>query len=100
MFDTGTLVYKVTRPNGRQEYIKIWQSDNPAAALCCDSCIGYSTFDTVSLSQLDGGEMDYASSAGKYASLYDALRDVMDFAYDGQNVSYSPAGIDPAMLED
>lgn len=100
MFGNEMLVYSVTLPGGRTEYIKIWASDNEPAMMGCDACIGYATFDPDTLAMLDGGEMDYASSLACYADLSDAVADVLDFAYDGKDVSYAPADVDPELLED
>ena len=75
-------------------------SGNEPAMMGCDAVIGYATFDPETLSMLDGGEMDYASSLACYGDLSDAVADVLDFAYGDQDLPHGPASIDPELLGD
>lgn len=95
------IVYEIKFPGRAPVLLKIWLSDNPAASMGCDACIGYSVHDAVSLSLVDGGEMDYDSDEKEYNTAADARDDVIDFAFDGMAPErVSPSDVDPDDLED
>lgn len=96
----GQTVYEIKFPGRAPVLLKIWLSDNPAASMGCDACIGYSVHDAASLSLIDGGEMDYDSHEKDYSTAADARDDVVDFAFDGEAPeAVSLSGVDPDALE-
>lgn len=98
--EMGTVLY-VVQPAGQDRvYLKFWDSDNEAATEGCDSCIGYSVYDCNTEREIDGGEMDYDSESKNWASIRDAVEDVMDFALDGAEIDwYEESERDPDDFE-
>lgn len=94
-------LYEIKIKNEGPVLLKLWFSDNPAASMGCDACVGYSIHDAHGDAMLDGGEMDYDSAKVKYNSVSDALDDVLDFAFDGRTVEYARlSDLDPDDVED
>lgn len=85
------IVVKVT-VDGQEVYVQMQYSCNPSATEGCDACIDYTVYDLEG-NELDGGNMDYKSEEG-YASIKDAIEDVLDFAFDSNVLDYEIADLD------
>lgn len=94
-------LYEITFAGRPMQYLKFWYSDNPACTENCDSCIGYTVYDSGTLKETDGGEMDYDSNACAHEDLAGFLADLVDFVWDGRKPeSCVRSCFDAGLLED